>query len=315
MNRKKLRFAYLALAIIFILSIFTVKVFADEEDEGDVTPTTPVETQAPPVETNPPETKAPDTPKPTSPPATKSSSTSSKSTYSSESEYTSKSKSTYSSSRSRYSSSSSTYQSKSYYSSSAANNNNNNYSSSNNAYISRSQSVASTRAATAAVYNAKSKVDNQDTLKNKDWKSITAQLKNATNKGDSDSGDDFGWIQNNTSSSDNGVWILYVGIALEVVAGVIIITLIVLAIRRRKKMDSRAGRRSDNDRRTPPRGGSNNRISDRQAAPQRPDRAVRAQSLESRRQVNRRSKFDTDEVYIPKKTQKRSSGRRYKPRH
>lgn len=299
MNRK-IRFAYLTFAIIFIFSLFTIKVFADEEVGEDTPTAAPVETQAPPVETNPPETAAPATKKPTAP-TTKAT----KATQATKATKATSSKSDSNSSYNSNSNSNSYYQSRTYSTTRATVNN-------NSAYISRSQSVASTRAATSAVYEANEKVDNKDTLKNKDWKSITAQLKSATNNDSDDSADSFDVIKNNTASGDNGIWMLFAGVGLIAVGVIIIIVLIVLAIRRRKRMKSGAGRRGyseddDDDRPSAPRGGSRGRAA--QPAPQRTQPRDN-----SRRQVRKRSKFDTDEVYVPKNPP-RSGGRRYKPRH
>lgn len=313
MNRK-VRFAYLTLVFVLIFSIFSVPVFADEEDV-EVKPQ--VETAAPAEDITP---QVPATQKPTSAPeykpeskTSKSSKTSTAKSYSTDSKtstYSSGSSKTSTSSRSTWTSKSKTSYTPS---KSAVTFQSRSTASSKTDYISRSQSVASTKAATSPVYDAKEKIDNKDILDNKDWKSITAQLKNATKEDDAgNAADSFDWIKNNDSSSDNGIWILALGIGLEALALIIIILLIVFAVRRKKagkSNDSESEYFEDDDddfRPTPPgQGGTRGR----RVAPQR----VQPRSS-SPRQVRKRSKFDTDEVYIPKEAQ-RSGGRRYKPRH
>ncbi|MGN1130867.1 MAG: hypothetical protein ACI4Q8_05890, partial [Ruminococcus sp.] len=151
-------------------------------------------------------------------------------------------------------------------------------------------------------------IDNR-TLKNKDWKEIADRLKNAT----SDDGDveDFNWIKENDGSSDNTTLFLtigtYVGIAFIVIAIVIFAVLLVQKNKRKKQL-----------KKTPPKRGQGSQQSRQQR--QQPQRSgqqhqapPREMSPSQKRQVKKRSKYDTDEVYIPKS--KTSNNCRYRPRH
>lgn len=71
-------------------------------------------------------------------------------------------------------------------------------------------------------------------LSSNDWKAISASLKNANNNSGSDS-DDFGFIQNNNSSGDNGQWLLITGILLILLSLSGISYFIFSAVSRRKK--------------------------------------------------------------------------------
>lgn len=282
----KIRFTYLAFFLIIIFSLCTVNVFADDEEDPPIaTDSVPVVTEPAPVETNPP--------KPATQPTTK------------KKKVTQATKATKATKPKQQ-------QNKTYATSPRVNTNNNNnniYSTKKATSPTKSSSVASTKASTSPVYDVKGNVDT-DTLKKNDWKSIAEQLSKSDNKKSNDDADSFNFIRDNDSSEDNGIWILFTGIGLEVLAAVIIITLIVLSVKRKRNLKYRQaseGPRSvQANQRQNPRGASQQRPAQR--APQRqPGRS-------QQRQVNRRSKYDTDEIYVPRNSRS-SNGGRYKPKH
>lgn len=278
--KRTLRISCVMVLLILCISLCTINVFA-EPDDNPTPSQSQIVTEEPPVTqpvTNPP-TSAPTQPPVTQPPVTQPPATRAPVTQAPATRAPSSVTPNYSSS---YSNSYSSYDSSYYSNKSSANS-------------------SPTPAPTAAVYNVDDRKVDTDTLKKKDWKKIAESLQNADSDDDG-SVEDFGFIKNNDDDADNGMWILYTGITLEVAGALIIITLIILAVRRKKKLKN--GR--DNDHREPPRGGNR--------APQRASAPARAQQPATKRQVNRRSKYDTDEVYIPKNVSQRG-GRRYKPRH
>lgn len=147
----------------------------------------------------------------------------------------------------------------------------------------------------STLYDSDKRVDTND-LDDSDWAEITERLKN--NNGSSSTGDDFGFIQNNNDDGDNGLWILIVGILL-ILAGIgIIATLIALHI---KKKNGLSNNKNDKN---PPSDKSN---------------GGKRVSPTEKKQINKRSKYDTAEVYIPRRTASKSrssyGGTRYKPKH
>lgn len=276
--KSKIRIAYLAFFLVFILSLFSINVFADEEIADDPEPATdaPVVTRAAPA-TAAPKTK----------PSTQSTSK--------------KKSSTYATQKIKYSSKKSTYATKS------SNYVNNNKNTKNTQATTKNSSVSSTKANTSAVYNVNKEKVATDTLKKNDWDSIAEQL----NKSDSDDTktdvESFDYIKNNTAEGDNGIWILYAGIGLEIVAALIIITLIILGVKRRNRM-KRQGFAAESPRNAPP--AQAERASRQRNAQRAPQHSTSRRT--QKRNVNKRSKFDTDDVYVNDKP--RRSGR-YKPRH
>ena len=111
----------------------------------------------------------------------------------------------------------------------------NSYSNQDEVYVGGGQSYqppAST-APTAALYETDKKVDVNELSKN-DWGSLSDLLKN---KGAADSdGDDFAFIQNNTSKKDNGNWIVIAGLICILLSITGFIYLIASKISRRKKI-------------------------------------------------------------------------------
>lgn len=140
-----------------------------------------------------------------------------------------------------------------------------------------------------------------DTLDDSDWAEIKKRLQNAGN--DSSNAGDFAFIKDNDSSGDNGLWILITGIAL-IVAGVAVIGLMIFfSVKKKNNLKKGKGRKQ------PP---SRNRPNGTRSGGKRTSPA-------EKRQINRRSKYDTAEVYVPKRTPSRGrssyGGTRYKPKH
>lgn len=279
--KSKIRIAYLAFFLVFILSLFSINVFADEEIGDDPEPATdaPAATHAAPA-TAAPKTK----------PSTQSTSKKKSSTYATQKIKYSSKKSTYATKSSNYVSNKTT----------------------KNTQATKNSSVSSTKANTSAVYNVKREKVATDTLKKNDWASIAEQL-NKSDKDDTKTDvESFDYIKNNTAEGDNGIWILYAGIGLEIIAALIIITLIILAVKRKKRMNRRGYAAETPERASQAQA---ERAAYQQRSPQRnPQRAPQhsASRKAQKRNVNKRSKFDTDDVYI--KDKPRRSGR-YKPRH
>ena len=290
--KNKIRIAYLAFFLVFLLSIFSVKVFADEDiiEEDETSPAVVTQAPAPATAAPKPATQAAPTKKVTKP--TKSAQVATK-------------RQTYSNSDNNVNNNSNSNNN----SSVNNNNNNNNYTVAPRA--TQKAIVSSTKATTSPIYDTdKSKV-NTDTLKKGDWESIANQLE----KSDSDTTDtdveSFDYIKNNTSEGDNGIWMLYLGIGLEIVAALIIITLIILAVRRHKKAAVPQRAASSTRAQAPRRSGGD--MPPRESARREPSRQQRSGGSRAQdRNVKRRSKFDTDEVNI-KNNSHRSV--RYKPRH
>lgn len=156
------------------------------------------------------------------------------------------------------------------------------------------------------LYNVDDHKIDDGTLKNKDWEDIKNSLKNAD--GSESAADDFDFIRYNDNDGDNGTWILYTGIAFEIIAVGIIVTLIVLARRRKKKVQNSKHSNRGNDHNNPSSGG-------KRPAHSEPQRASRQLTPKQARQVKKRSKYDTDEVYIPRNNPRQSGNGRYKPKH
>lgn len=285
--KNKIRIAYLSFFIIFILSLFTIKVFADDEEEVSPATDPPVVTKAQ-VVTSPPKTK------PATQAPTKKVTAATKAT-----QYTTR-KQTYATRATR-----------------SVNNNVSNNNVNNNVNrntpptepTTRRVIVSSTKADTSPVYDAPKQKGVSDTLKKNDWDSIADQLKKSESDDTKTDVENFDYIKNNTSDGDNGIWILYTGIGLEIVAALIIVTLIILAVRRRKK--AKFQRAGDSPR-------ASAQVEHMASAPQRRPAPAdvprrQAHTKDQKRRINQRSKFDTDEVNI-NRTPRRSGGR-YKPRH
>ena len=154
----------------------------------------------------------------------------------------------------------------------------------------------------SSFYDTDGKRVDTDNLKKSDWNEIAEMLKNADGSGDAH---DFGFIQNNNGGGDNGFWILFGGIALIVIGTAIIVFVIVFEIRKKKNLKNNKHNRNGKN---PPAGKLNH--SEPRKKPVTPA---------EKKQINRRSKFDTADVFIPRRTpasKKRTyGGTRYKPKH
>lgn len=71
--------------------------------------------------------------------------------------------------------------------------------------------VPETTAPPAQLYSVNKNSIDDKTLSKNDWNEISENLKNAS--ADDSDGDDFGFIKKNTSTNDNGEWMLFLGIA------------------------------------------------------------------------------------------------------
>ena len=155
--------------------------------------------------------------------------------------------------------------------------------------VNNNQPVDNNQSQPTDTFDSDKRVDT-DNLDDNDWAEITEKLKG---NGSKSTGDDFGFIQNNNDDDDNGLWILITGILL-ILAGIgIIVTLITLHIRKKKGLSK--------DKKNPP---SRNSGNGRRVTPA------------EKKQINKRSKYDTAEVYVPRRTSSKSKnsygGTRYK---
>ena len=191
-----------------------------------------------------------------------------------------------------YSSSDSSYDNNYNYDSSYDYNNNNsydnNYSSSQTYYYSEPSYVGggqsyvapSNTAPSASLIKSDDNID-EKTLSSNDWSDIAKNLKNTDTSGSD--GDDFNFIKNNNSKGDNGHWMFYVSLVLLSLGVAGIAYFVISTVLNRKKRVTVGGRSND-------------------------DYADDYSS--SGRKSERRSKYDTAEIQLPKNSQK--GGRRYK---
>lgn len=121
-------------------------------------------------------------------------------------------------------------------------------------------------------------------LSSNDWKEISANLKNASNSSD---GDDFSFIQKNTSSGDDGYWLLILGVVLVLLSLAGITYFFVSGAMTRKKLAS-AGSQS--------KGGSQGRYRSNDDY----DDGYKTSHREEKKKAKRSSRYDTAEVTLPK---------------
>lgn len=197
------------------------------------------------------------------------------------------------------------------------NNNSNNDSNSqadNNVQETPTQPVSV--APSASLYNSDGNIDDK-VLSNSDWDDIAANLKKS-GKSDQDS-DSFDFIKKNESTNDNGEWMLIVGIVCLLLSAAGIAYIVASAVLRRKNLKNggHGGHSSG--------GGSNGKrpayasagaASAAQSKHEYRD-GYRQPSKNDKKQVEKRRKFDTAEVRIPKNQQnggryRSGSGKRYK---
>lgn len=151
-------------------------------------------------------------------------------------------------------------------------------------------------APSAPLYESNRKIDDS-VLSNSDWKDISASLKNA-GKGSENDSDDFGFIKNNDSLSDNGEWMLFTGIACLALSAAGIAYVIISAVSKRKKL---SGGLSGKQYAYAGAGNGRYRSSNDY------DDGYKDAKVEKKK-VDRSRKFDTADVNLPKS----SSGTRYK---
>lgn len=200
----------------------------------------------------------------------------------------------------------------SYYESSYYQNDNSYISSQNDNFVAAPISNAEPPSADSNVelYDVKKTVDGKE-LNSKDWDDIATSLKNAGSLAVGD-GDDFSFIKNNNSSSDNGDWMLYAGIACILLSLAGIAYVIVSNVNNHKKA-SVGGHSVPAKRRpvpakrrpVPASAGANryrNDYSDNYSSQPRKTNRVSAE---------RRSKFDTADVKLPRQNGN-NGGRRYR---
>lgn len=145
-------------------------------------------------------------------------------------------------------------------------------------------------APSASLYDVNGSISDK-TLNSGDWSDISERLKNASNS--ADDGDDFAYIQNNNSSTDNGSWMLIVSVLCFVLSAAGILYFIVLTVQSKK--NGKYAVAASSGKRTKSSSGSGDYYGD----------GYRASSA---KRTNKSSKFDTAEVTLPKNT----SGKRYK---
>lgn len=151
-------------------------------------------------------------------------------------------------------------------------------------------------APSAPLYESNRKIDDS-VLSNSDWKDISASLKNA-GKGSENDSDDFGFIKNNDSLSDNGEWMLFTGIACLALSAAGIAYVIISAVSKRKKL---SGGLSGKQYAYAGAGNGRYRSSNDY------DDGYK-DAKDEKKKVDRSRRFDTADVNLPKS----SSGTRYK---
>lgn len=164
--------------------------------------------------------------------------------------------------------------------------------------------VPETTAPPAALYDVKEEVDGKE-LNSNDWKDIAQRLKDA-GSADDDDGDDFGFIKNNNSTTDNGEWLLIGGILCLVLSAAGIAYIVVSTVKRKKSL---AGHTAS----------ANGRFATATATASaggryRKDEYGDGFKASSSKKSNKSNKFDTADVRLPKSSQSRykNSDKRYK---
>lgn len=158
-------------------------------------------------------------------------------------------------------------------------------------------------APSAPLYESNRKIDDS-VLSNSDWKDISASLKNAGQGNENDS-DDFGFIKNNDSLSDNGEWMLYTGIACLALSAAGIAYVIISAVSKHKKLSGGVSGKQ-----YAYAGAGNGRY--RSSSDY--DDGYKAEKVEKKK-VDKSRKFDTADVKLPNSsngTHYKNGGKRYK---
>lgn len=148
------------------------------------------------------------------------------------------------------------------------------------------------------MYNDTSKVDPNE-LSSDDWNAIAENLANA-DKNNTGSADDFNFIKKNTSTEDNGIWMLVTGGALVILSVIGIGYVIVSSITAKKKYAYANGNSGSSSSKN----GSSRNSSASRATNDYGDGY-------SRKSRTRKSKLDdTSDIYVPKSN--RNGGSRFK---
>ncbi|MDD5796445.1 MAG: hypothetical protein PUD24_05880 [Oscillospiraceae bacterium] len=230
---KKSKLIALFLTLIICLSAFSITCFAVDDvnpGEGGASESEPVE---PPAE-DPVVTEAPPTEDPGSSGTSSSSgnddNNNSNSGYedynngSNENNYNSDNGNSYNNSENNY----------------YSDNNSSDYSNNNenDDYVSEyNYEITETQAASQSdLYKSNDKIDVNE-LSDNDWNAIAKSLENATDTG---GGDDFNFIKKNTSSADNGIWMLILGASL-IILSILGIGYVVLSALNKKNKYAYAG--------------------------------------------------------------------------
>ncbi|MDY3862005.1 MAG: hypothetical protein SOZ45_05565 [Ruminococcus sp.] len=141
-------------------------------------------------------------------------------------------------------------------------------------------------------YYDSGKIDDSELSEN-DWNAIAQSLQNSD---DSNTGDDFNFIKNNTSTSDNGLWMLVTGAVLIVLAVSGIAYTIISGINRKKKFAYASP-------------GTGNRRASAQQNRSRNDYGDNYYNRSQRQLPKRRKIEDTADIVLP---QNRNSGNHYR---
>ncbi len=158
-------------------------------------------------------------------------------------------------------------------------------------------------APSAPLYESNHKIDDS-VLSNNDWKDISANLKNA-GQGDGNDSDDFGFIKNNDSLSDNGEWMLYAGIACLALSAAGIAYVIISSVNKHKKLSGGFNRSQ-----YAYAGAENGRY--RSSSDY--DDGYKNEKADKKK-VNKSRRYDTADIKLPKSssgTRYKNSGKRYK---
>lgn len=160
-----------------------------------------------------------------------------------------------------------------------------------------------------SLFNSDDKRFDDNTLTKSDWDKIADDLKN-NDKDEKGEPGDFDFIKNNNGIDDNGLWILIIGVVLVLAGLGIIGWWIYYSVRIKKNLNKKGNKPNGaegNNAEPPARRHSN--------APAR-----KKPTYAEQRRINQRSKYDTDEIQIPRNRKPphggtRGGGTRYKPRH
>lgn len=155
-------------------------------------------------------------------------------------------------------------------------------------------------APTAELYETDDRKFDGNELSDKDWKEIQAVLSNAKNSGNDS--DDFSFIKNNVSKTDNGDWMLIAGVAAILISLAGITYFIISTVNQRKKLAAGATGGSQY-------GGYSSPEAQRSNVSDSYNDGYRSASSKKPRKPQNRSKFDTADI---PQTRSQNNGRRYR---